>query len=149
MNIHFKLALFNLKMAAYGNLIGLRVLLALSSLTWAVLTAWAMLPIHSLTLISPTQEFIVRVVPQYVWALAFAVQGVAGLSTALFNTRSVIVGMADRLLGVILWNASTVVLIIGFLYTGRNLPPIWATHLMMSLLSVWILFHNNNDTKSK
>jgi len=149
MNTPLKLALFNLKMAAYGNLTGPRVLLAISSMLWSILTTWTLLGLDSLVLISPTQDFLTQVLPQLAWAMAFAVQGFAGIATALFNVRSSIVGIADRLLGATLWTATTVVPIIGFLYNDRNLPPIWATHITMSMLSIWVLFHNNNDNKLK
>ena len=148
MNNPLKLALFNLKLAAYGNLVGLRVLLAMSSLLWSILTIWTLLGLDSLVLVSPTRDFLTQVLPQLVWAAALAVQGIAGIATALFNVRSSIVGIADRLLGATLWTATTVVLIIGSLHTGHILPPIWATHITMSALSIWMLLHTN-DNKPK
>jgi hypothetical protein len=144
---NFKLALFNLRIALYSNQFGFQLALALSSLMWAALTAWTLIPVDGLALVSPAQDFLTRVAPQSFWVTVFAIQGIVGLVSVLFNVRNNTVAVLDKLLGAVLWNVTTAILVIGYLYEGRNIPPVWSTHITLSLISIWLLLRTSDEVK--
>ena len=142
----YRLAVYNSRIALYGNLAAFRLIVSASSLLWVLLTAWvAATSLDSLTLISPTQEFMAKVMPISFWMAAYTIQGVVGISSMLFSITNNIVTLCDRVLGAIVWNATTVVLTIGYLYNGRHLPPIWASHIIISLIAFWLLIVSTDD----
>jgi len=139
--MHSKLALmrYNLTIALHGNTFALRAFVALSSLIWATLMTWTLVTVDNLRLVSPAQDFLVQVCPAIVWVAAFAIQGSIGTYSLLLGTRHVIVDILETVVGAVVWNASIVVLIIGYLYDGRNVPPVWAGHITVALISLWLL----------
>ncbi len=142
----FRLARYNLAIALHGNRAAFRLIVSTSSLLWVMLTIWAAATsLDSLTLVSPTQDFMAKVMPIYLWELAFLVQGIVGLTSLLLGVRNELVAIFDRLLGAIVWNATSAVLIVGYLYTGRHIPPIWAPHLIVSAIAFLLLVSAKHD----
>jgi hypothetical protein len=118
-----------------------RLLLACSSLTWAVLLVESIID-NSLVASSPTQNLLNSVMPAAVWMLLHTVQGVFGITGVLVNPRSKLFVIFDSMLAAILWSVTSSVMVVGYLIYGRDLPPVWAAQLTMTMLAVWALFRN-------
>ena len=79
-----------------------RLLLALASLTWAIL-----LLLPGATFVRPHYDLMVAIAPENIWGLLFLLHGVVAIWTLKNGTRDKITLLFDGFLGCILWTTAT------------------------------------------
>jgi hypothetical protein len=143
MSDYLKLAKNNLQYAMDADeFFSFRLLLAITSIIYAVLIGWTLITSDSYTLLSPTQDLLNGVMDPHWWMLTYAVHGVFGLTGVLLKARNKIFIIFDSLLGALLWNITSSLMISGFLSEHHNLPPVWAAQIVISIFSIWALIRN-------
>jgi hypothetical protein len=123
-----------------------RLVLSLTSILWAIFLGWTLVPDDGFTLVSPTQVVLNSVMDAHWWMVLFAVQGTFGITGVLLKAKSKMFIIFDSLLGALLWNITTSIMVVSFLHDNHNIPPIWAPQIVMSLFSIWALIRNNYGT---
>jgi hypothetical protein len=87
-----------------------RLMLALSSFTWAILL---LLP-GDLFASCPIYNVMAQIASENVWGIAFTVHGVVALYTLTNGTRNHVTLLFDGFLGCTLWTASTVACFVAY-----------------------------------
>jgi hypothetical protein len=118
-----------------------RLMLAVAAMSWAGLLCESLLD-NGLVSISPTQDLLNSVMPAAVWMVLHTVQGIFGIVGVLTNPRSRAFVVFDSMLAALLWSVTSSVMVVGYLYQGRDLPPVWSAQLTMTVVAVWALFRN-------
>ena len=88
----------------HSPMVNTRLLIALSSLTWAALLFY---PGDLFTESRRTYTLMAVLMPELMWATLFLIHGVAALLTLRFDLRSHDTLLCDAFLGCFLWTAST------------------------------------------
>jgi hypothetical protein len=120
-----------------------RVMLSTASIIWAILLGISLIESDHSHLISPTQDLLNLIMPPVSWMILYAIQGVFGFTGLKVHPKNKWFTFFDSMLAALLWSVTTAVMIVGYTLQDRNLPPVWASQLTMTIFAVWALMRNN------
>jgi hypothetical protein len=120
-----------------------RVMLSTASIIWAILLGISLIESDHSHLISPTQDLLNLIMPPVSWMILYAIQGVFGFTGLKVHPKNKWFTFFDSMLAALLWSVTTAVMIVGYTLQDRNLPPVWASQLTMTIFAVWALLRNN------
>jgi len=139
-------AVKNLKiMLDDGSLHLIRMMIATSSTLWAILLLWSIFPTDNFLLVSPTQELLNSIIPAGAWIFAYAVQATVAIVGLLLNAKGKFFVLFDSILGALLYSVTTSVMIFSYLDLGRNMPPVWAGQITITIFSLWAVIRNSYE----
>ena len=124
-----------------------RLILSITSIVWALLLFEATVLHNHLALVSLSNDLLNSIVPAWARMSAHFVQGIFGIVGIVLNARGKLFIIFDSLLAALLWSITSSLMIVGYLDTGHEIPPIFAAQITMAVFAIWAMFKHTYNRR--